>query len=178
MNPKNITNIKKNNYEKKINSLKKKLKKLEVIEKNLKQDIKNKEDKLIRSYADFQNYQKRKEKELQTEKIKIKNNYISEIIDILDLLKNAYNDKNSKKGLKLIILNIEKILEKEQVKYIDCIGKSFDHNLHHAVSTIEKDNCENGIVVEEVKKGYLMGNTLLRPAQVIVANKKENSKMR
>jgi len=67
-------------------------------------------------------------------------------------------------------------MEKEQIKAIDCVGKSFDHNLHHAISTVEKDNCKNETIVEEIKKGYLIGNKLLRAAQVIVAKKKKADK--
>jgi molecular chaperone GrpE len=66
---------------------------------------------------------------------------------------------------------MEKIFEREQITYIECIGKTFDHNCHHAISTIEKEDCEDGEIVDEVKKGYLMGGKLLRPSQVIVAKK-------
>jgi len=54
------------------------------------------------------------------------------------------------------------------------VGKTFDHNIHHAVTTIEKNDCEDGTVVEEVKKGYLLDDELLRPSQVIVAKNKVN----
>ena len=73
--------------------------------------------------------------------------------------------------MKLIIYDLEKLFEKE--KTLDCVGKSFDHNLHHAVSTVEKDDCKNGTIVEEVTKGYLMGDKLLRTARVIVSKKGE-----
>ena len=70
--------------------------------------------------------------------------------------------------------NLENFFEKEQIKYINCVGKTFDHNIHHAVITIEKNDCEDGTIVEEVKKGYLIDDKLLRPSQVIVAKKNED----
>lgn len=151
-----------------------KLKKIEKEVEQLKEELKEKNDKFLRSSADLQNYQKRMEKELILREEEIKRKYISELIDLHEILKKAYEDKNPKAGLKLILNNLEKLFEKENIKYIDCIGKSFDHKLHHAVTTIEKNDCENDVIVEEVKKGYMIGDCLIRPSQVIVAKKKEN----
>ena len=140
---------------------------------NLKKELKENREQLLRSIADLQNYQKRMEKELELKEKEIKKKYLSELIDLNELLKKAYADKDPKEGLKLMIDNIEKFFEKEQIKCIECIGKKFDHNLHHAVTTLEKDDCEDEIIVEEVKKGYMMNDKLLRPSHVIVAKKKE-----
>ena len=139
----------------------------------LKQELKENKELLLRSIADFQNYQKRIEKELILKENEIKHKYLSEIIDINELLKKAYQDKNPKEGLKLMIENIEKFFDKEQIKCIDCVGKKFDHNLHHAITTLEKEDYDDEIIVEEVKKGYIIDDKLLRPSQVIVAKKKD-----
>ena len=146
---------------------------LKKVIKKLKQELKVKEDKLLRSVADFQNYQKRMEKELQINREEIKKKYLSELLDINELLKKAYEDNNPKEGLKLMINNIENFFEKEQIKSINCVGEKFNHNLHHAVTTIEKDDCEDETIIEEVKKGYMVNDKLLRPSHVIVAKKKE-----
>ena len=159
---------------KKTDNIQKKLKKLEKKVKQLRQELKEKDDKLLHSYADLQNYQKRIEKELIFKEEETKKKYLSELIDLNELLKKAHGDKDPKNGLKLILNNLEKFFEVEEVKCIDCVGKPFDHNLHHAVSAMEKDDCEDGTIVEEVKKGYLVDDKLLRPSQVIVAKKKEN----
>ena len=161
------TGKKKESTTDKINSLKKEIKKL-------KTDLKEKDDKVLRNIADFQNYQKRMEKELISREEEIKLKYLTELIDLNEILKKAYEDKNPKQGLKLILNNLEKFFEKEDIRYIDCMGKSFDHGLHHAVTTVEKNGCENDTIVEEVKKGYMIGDSLLRPSQVIVTKKKEN----
>jgi molecular chaperone GrpE len=141
--------------------------------KQLKQELKEKNDKLLQSIADFQNYQKRMEKELQHREDDSKKKYLSELIDINELIKKAYEDNSPKEALKLILHNLNSFFEKEQIKCIDCVGKTFNHNLHHAISTVEKEDCENEIVVEEIKKGYLVDDKLLRPSQVIVTKKKE-----
>jgi molecular chaperone GrpE len=152
-----------------LDGLKKQIKKLQL-------ELKEKEDKLLRSYADLQNYQKRMEKELQIKEEETKKKYISELIDFNELLKKAYADNDPKNGLKLMLNNIENFFEKEQIKSINCVGEKFNHNLHHAVTTIEKKDCEDEIIVEEVKKGYTINNKLLRPSHVIVAKKKEMNK--
>lgn len=157
---------KKNPTEKKIYSLKKEI-------DELKKEIKDKNDKLLRSIADFQNYQKRMEKELKQREIETKKKYLIEILDIYDLLNKAVKDNNPKEGLKLIIKNLEQFMNREQIKEINCMGKKFDHTLHHAVTTVEKKDCEDNIIVEEVKKGYMINEELLRPSHVIVSKKKQ-----
>ena len=167
MSTKQSTSKKKDSNVKKTDNLKKEVEKL-------KQELKEKDDKLLRSYADLQNYQKRMKKELQIREVETKKKYISELIDLNELLKKAYEDDEPKAGLKLMINNIENFFEKEQIKYINCMGKKFDHNLHHAINTVEDDDCESETIVEEVKKGYMINDKILRPSHVIVAKKKEN----
>jgi len=142
--------------------------------KELKKELKEKDEKLLRSIADFQNYQKRMEKELQIKEVETKKKYISELLDLNELLKKAYEDDNPKEGLKLMLSNINNFFEKEQIKSINCLGEKFDHNFHHAVTTVEKNDCEDEIIIEEVKKGYMINDKLLRPSHVIVAKKKDN----
>jgi len=154
---------------KEIENLKKKIYKL-------KDELKEKDEKLIRSYADFQNYQKRMEKELVLKEEEIKRKYLLELLDLNEILKKAYEDKDPKDALKLMIDNIERFFEKEKVKVINCVGEKFDHNLHHAVTIIDKDNCEDNLIIEEVKKGYIIDDRLLRPSQVIVSKKKDIKK--
>jgi molecular chaperone GrpE len=162
----------KTNYKKKEHSKKKTGDPKKEIEK-LKNILKEKEDQLLRNIADFQNYQKRTQKEMEILKEDIKKKYISEMIELNELLKKAYEDNNPQQGLKLIINKLENFFDKEKIKCIDCVGKKFDHNVHHAISTIEKEDCEEDVIVEEVKKGYFMDEKLLRPSQVIVSKNKD-----
>ncbi|HEC87497.1 MAG TPA: nucleotide exchange factor GrpE [Thermoplasmatales archaeon] len=150
---------------KKINELKSRIEELE-------EQLREKNDALLRSYADFQNYQKRMERELENKAEEVKREFIEELINIYELLREAYEDKNPKEGLKSILKKIEEFFEREEIKPIDCIGKSFDHNLHHAVSIIHDKNKDN-IIVDEVKRGYTVKGKLLRPSLVVVAKQKE-----
>ncbi|KAA0006933.1 MAG: nucleotide exchange factor GrpE [Thermoplasmata archaeon] len=173
MSTKKIDAINEDECVKKINSLEKKIKTLKKEVKTLKQGLKEKEEKLLRSYADLQNYKKRMEKEMQLKEDEIKKRYISELVDLNELLKKVYEDNNPKDGLRVILGNIKNFFEKEQIKYIESVGKQFDHNLHHAVTTVEKNDCEDGLIIDEVKKGYMVGDKVFRPSHVIVAKKKK-----
>ena len=135
--------------------------------------MKEKEEKLLRSYADLQNYKKRMEKEMQLREDEVKKRYISELVDLNELLKKVYEDNNPKDGLRVILGNIKNFFEKEQIKYIESVGERFDHNLHHAVTTVEKNDCEDGLIIDEVKKGYMVGDKVFRPSHVIVAKNKK-----
>jgi molecular chaperone GrpE len=148
------------------------LKKLEEENTLLHQELIDKNDKYLRTLADFQNYQKRMEKELQAQKEDTKKKYLLELLDLTELLKKAYEDPNPKSGLKLLLENLDKFLEKEGITCIDCKGKPFNYQLHNAVSTIEQSECVDGTILDEIKKGYLVGEKLLRPALVTVAKKK------
>ena len=88
--------------------------------------------------------------------------------------KKASEDENPQTGIKLLLQNIENFLQRENIKYIDCLGKTFDHTIHHAISTIDTNDCEEDTIIEEIKKGYFIEDKLLRPSQVIVKKKKEN----
>ncbi len=162
------TNIKKPSQD----LLQNKIKKLEETIQELKAEIQDKNDKYLRSLADYQNYQKRMEKELLCREEELKKRYLLELLDFHELLKKALEDTDSKEGLKLLISHFEKFFEKECVTYIECKGKPFDHTYHHAVSLVEKDDCIDETVLDEVKKGYMIGDKLLRPSQVIVGKKK------
>ncbi|MBN1281234.1 MAG: nucleotide exchange factor GrpE [Candidatus Thermoplasmatota archaeon] len=152
-----------------------KIKELEDTLQQLRQELKEKNDKYLRALADYQNYEKRMEKELSCREEQLKKKYLTELLDFQELLKQAYADTSPKEGLKLLIQNFDKFFEKEGITYIECKGKPFDHTLHHALSVIEKDECTDGEIVEEVKKGYMLGEKLLRPSQVIVVKKKDET---
>ncbi len=149
-----------------------KIKKLEETIEQLRAEIHEKNDKYLRSLADYQNYQKRIEKELKAREEELKKRYLLELLDFQELLKKASEDADPKEGLKHLISQFEKFFEKECVTYIECKGKPFNHLYHHAISLMETEDCNDDTVLDEVKKGYMIGDTLLRPSQVIVGKKK------
>lgn len=158
----------------KVQHYKKQIKSLEFQISDLESELKETKDKLLRSYADYQNYQKRVEKNLKQTEKETKQIYLSEFIDIKELLLKALQDDDPKEGLRLILKQIEHFFNEENVSYIDCIGKQFDHNLHHAVTTIEQDDCKDNTIIEEIKKGYKIDDAVLRPSHVVVAKNKSS----
>ena len=145
------------------------IKKLQKQITTLTNHLAEKNDKLLRTLADLQNQQKRFEKELKHTHDETKKKYLLELLDLQELLNKAYHDDNPKEGLKLLLANINMFLEKENIQQIDCKGKPFDHSLHHAVTVIQDNSCEDNIIIDEIKKGYKQGDILLRPSHVVVA---------
>lgn len=170
-----MTNKKPEQQRKTTNPSKSKLKELEETITSLKHEVHEKNDKLLRCLADQQNQQKRLEKELALQEIQTKTKYLLELLDLQDLLKKAAEDTNPQQGIKLLIQNLNNFLEKEDIHYIDCKGKTFDHTRHHAVTVLEQPDCEDNIIIDEIKKGYLKGDILLRPSHVVVAKRKEQN---
>jgi len=150
-----------------------KLEKLQEELKKTKIDLQEKKEKFLRTCADLQNYQKRIEREYSLKDEEFKKKYLTKLLDLHELIKKAYEDKNPQEGLRLIIQNLESFFKKEHISGIDCIGKKFDHNFHHAVTTVKKKDIDDDTIIEEVKKGYMLGEKLLRPSQVIVVQNKE-----
>ena len=130
----------------------------------------NLENQLKRALADYQNLEKR----IASEKsgwIKLVNkDLLLRLIPGLDSLLLAYKHTKDE-GVKLSIKHFLDILEQEGVKKIETAGKDFDPNLMEAVTTRDGDS---GKVVEELKAGYTLNDTVLRPAQVIVGSAKQN----
>lgn len=133
-------------------------------EKREENEIKNLENQLKRVLADYQNLEKRIEQE-KVSWIKLANKDL-----LLKLLPGIDNlilaEKHTKdEGVRISIEHFLEALEEAGVKRIESVGKDFDPNFMEAVSTIEG---EDGKVVEEVRIGYTLFDTVLRPSQVVV----------
>ena len=79
-------------------------------------------------------------------------------------------------NISIIENDLISIFQKNNIKKIESLGKKFDPNLHQAMTEIEDDNAEPGIIVQEIQPGYMLGERLLRPALVGVAKKKNSKK--
>ena len=80
--------------------------------------------------------------------------------------------KNILSGIEMIEKELQSTLEKNSIKYIDCLDKPFDPNLHQAIGEKESDKSP-GTVIEEMQKGYQMHDRLLRPSMVYVSKKSD-----
>ena len=154
---------------------------------SLEEKLKDTEDKLLRSLAEIENQRRRFEKEIKDAFEFGSYNFAKESLAILDNLQRAKdairNDEilKSNKDLNKFIENIsiiEKdlitIFEKNRISKIEAKGKKFDPNLHQAMTEIEDDKSEAGIIIQEIQPGYMLGDRLLRPALVGVSKKKKS----
>jgi molecular chaperone GrpE len=126
-----------------------------------------------RSVADFQNYRRR----VDAEKSETYQNAIGSVIKrylpILDDLERALAARPADlawvDGIELIYRKLQSILEAEGLKRIDAEGKMFDPNFHEAIIQESCDGYESGQVIAVVQNGYTLGDRVIRPAQVRVA---------
>jgi molecular chaperone GrpE len=137
--------------------------------------IKELNDKWLRTAAEFENYRKRTRKEWELLKQRSKAEVILEILSVLDDFERAFavveeaEPSDYVEGFRLIYNNLTQILEKIGVKQLDTLHTPFDPNYHMAVGQVDSETLESGQVAEVVLQGYLLGDTVIRPANVIVA---------
>lgn len=131
----------------------------------------------LRIQAEFQNFKRRTEKE-KSEIYKYANEKIVvELLLVMDNLDRALDSishnvedhQNVLNGVEMIKKSFEDLLEKEGVKVIEAVDHPFDPNLHHAVMTEEKEDCDTDTVIEEFQKGYKLNDKVIRPSMVKVS---------
>jgi molecular chaperone GrpE len=126
-----------------------------------------------RAVAEFQNYKKRVERDRDADQTLMKGDLIKKVLPILDDLERALENRPADDawtaGIDLIKRKLQSILEAEGVKRIEAEGAVFDPNFHEAISTEPVDGLESGRVVAIVQNGYMLGDRVVRPAQVRVA---------
>ena len=152
----------------------KKSKKDLEIEK-LKAELESKNDLLLRTAAEFDNFKKRTERERSSVAEFAKANVIKELLPILDNIDRAalMEDKTSAdyiKGIELIVKQLEALGSKLQIVELAKVGDVFDPNCHEAVMHIEDENLGENVIADVLQKGYKIGDTVIRPAMVKVAN--------
>jgi molecular chaperone GrpE len=145
-----------------------------------KKEIAELNDKVLRLLAENQNIRKNQEKEKEDILKYGSFNFASQILNLTDNLDRAFSIfKNNERfkdkefleitdGIELIEKELLSTLEKNNITYIDCLDKKFDPNFHQALSEIDSEK-EPGTVIEEVQKGYMLHDRLLRPSLVNVA---------
>ena len=126
-----------------------------------------------RSVADFQNYRKRIERDRDAEKAAMKGDLIKKVLPALDDLERALQnrpaDNSWADGIELIARKLQNLLEAEGVKRIEADGLGFDPNFHEAISHEPNDSIASGHVIAVVQNGYMLGERVIRPALVRVA---------
>ncbi len=134
-------------------------------------------DKYQRTLAEYDNFRKRTAKEKEQLAGDTKVYVVSSLLPILDNLEraeqaadNESDDNPLKTGVQMIIRSVKEEFEKLGVKEIEALDKTFDPNFHNAVMHIEDENVSENTIVEVFQKGYLVGDRVIRPSMVKVAN--------
>jgi len=159
----------------KIKILKEKLKKRESEIKALKQESSKLKDSYLRALAEMENLRKRVEREKAEFYQYALSNFIKELFAVLDSLERALetqekgNGKTLREGIELIYKQYLSLLIKQGVTPIETKDKKFDPNLHQAFMTIESEDVDEPVVIEELRKGYTLYDRVLRPALVKVS---------
>ena len=144
------------------------------------------EEKLVRLYAEMENQRRRYEKEredafeyggfsLAKETLNLIDNLERSKITIEkdESIKNSDALKKIINHLDIIYKDMMTILKKNNISPIDSVGKKLDPNLHQAMMEIEDENKDSGIIIQEIQKGFMMKNRLLRPSLVAVSKNVE-----
>ena len=132
------------------------------------------QDRLLRTAAEFDNYRKRVERERRDLADYMKADILAEILPIVDNFERALQAPSSdtdslRKGVELIHKQKHDFLRKRGVTPIEALGADFDPNFHQAVIHETSPLHREGEVIEELQRGYMLGDKLLRPAMVKVA---------
>jgi len=155
--------------------------------KDLQEKVEELNDKLLRSLAETQNLRKIHDKEKEDLLKYSSSNFAREALNIADNLERAFdllkknsefnNDKfkDVKVGIELIEKELINSFERNGIKPIVSVGKKFDPNYHQALNEVESDK-EEGTIVYEIQRGYMLYDRLLRPAMVSISKKKDNLK--
>jgi len=130
-------------------------------------------EKYTRQLAEFDNFRKRTEKEKSQMYDYGAKNIAEKILPTIDNFERGLKGAPEgafAEGMEMVYKQLLKNLEEAGVKAIDCVGKEFDPNIHNAVMHEEDDSGEENIVTEELQKGYMYKDTLLRASMVKVKN--------
>lgn len=132
-----------------------------------------------RTKADFENFRKRMTSDVQAAGARGKAEVLRDVLPVLDDLERAIEaagldtEGDSEDGLAhgvlLVFRSLREALSRHGIEAVDPTGEKFDPNLHEALSAQPADGVESGVVVETMQKGYRLGEQLIRPARVVVA---------
>ena len=146
----------------------------ELLEKE-KQSTNEYVEKWKRALADYQNLNKRSDLDI-TNKVtneinKIMLNFLIVYEDLIRANNTLADGQRKFDGINIIIKNMNSIFEEYNIKPIDAVGQTFNPNLHEAVSIVEDENLDDDTIKEEIAKGYISGNNVIKPSKVIVSKK-------
>ena len=149
--------------------------------KSVEEELKETYDRFLRVSAEFENYKKRSAREMSEFKKFANESLIKELLLVVDNMERAINSSKDEgnsnngliEGIDMTLKELLKIFEEFGVKQVESLGKPFDPNFHQAVMQEETDEHPHNTVINELQKGYIINERLLRPATVVVSMSKE-----
>ena len=141
---------------------------------NQKKELEEKDDRLKRLMAEFDNFKKRSSKEREGLYNSLVSDIFTSLLPVIDNLEKAVKvetkDSNYKQGVEMVLKQFKDVLTANGVKEIDTIGKTFDPELHEAVGSVVDENLGEKEIKEEYRKGYIIDGKVIRHSLVVVAN--------
>tara|TARA_Y100001935_G_scaffold254315_1_gene262990 strand:- start:537 stop:1178 length:642 start_codon:yes stop_codon:yes gene_type:complete len=172
--------------EEKVESESKEIKTEQTKEITPEEKVLDLEDKLTRTFAEMENQRRRFEKEKEDAFEYGGFSFAKEALNLIDNLERSKNILENDEKLKntealkktlehfdIIYKNLISIFNKNNIKPIECINKKLDPNYHQAMMEIEDDDKEPGTIIQEIQKGFIIKDRLLRPSLVGVSKKTE-----
>ena len=154
------------------------LEQVEILEKKLKAT----HDRMLRTAADLDNLRKRSRREIAEAMPRGRQEVLGEILPVIDSIDLALASANPEgpaeaiiEGLKMIKKQFLNVTERFGLQEIESVNLAFDPNFHEAVAQVESNECPAGQVVEEMRRGYMIEDKLLRPAMVVVSKGAQES---
>lgn len=146
----------------------------------MERELEEQRNLYLRTLADFQNYRRRQQDEMERGRLRLLEALMEELLPILDNFERALQAAEATReleplleGVRLTERQIKALLARYDIHPIEAVGQPFDPNLHEAIQRIETDEYEDGIIIDEVERGYRIGERVLRPSRVIVARRPE-----
>ena len=135
------------------------------------EELKN---KLLRAQAEFDNFRKRTVKEKEADRKYKAQDIAGDLLPVVDSFDRALHTevdaaaKNFVEGMEMVYRQLTEALKAHGIEEIETVGKEFDPNLHHAVMQVSEPDKEANTVLEELQKGYMLKDRVIRPAMVKV----------
>ncbi|MFI2857412.1 nucleotide exchange factor GrpE [Paenibacillus sp. JSM ZJ436] len=142
----------------------------------LKAELSEQQQRVLRTQADFDNFRRRTQKEKEELAKYASSKLITELLPVIDNFERAMaastvdpESDSLVKGVNMIFRQLEGILNAEGLQPMNSVGQPFNPEFHQAIMQVESEEHEEGVVVEEIQKGYMLKDKVLRPAMVKVS---------
>ncbi len=139
---------------------------------SLRRELEEEKQRHLRTRADFENFRKRMERELEAQRVYAKKDILRDLLTFLDYFdqaKQQVKDPAAAEGIEIMSRQFNDLLYKHGVRPVECLGLPFDPEEQEGIGYLETKQYDEGCVCEEISPGYKFGDILLKPARVMVA---------